>query len=111
MLGLLSVHLVRRDTTPLGQQGHFCVQAHLPPQPCSLGTYNENLGQTECTPCDPGTYTPAQGSVECSTCPAGSSCGNADVLPEECSPGINLFFANQNNSIISVQVILVPRVK
>jgi len=77
------------------EQGHYCELAHLLPQPCQLGTYNEKLGQTQCTACNLGTYTPAQVSVECRLCPAGSSCSNPAELPQRCSPGKRHIFLAQ----------------
>lgn len=69
------------------EQGHYCGTAELPPEPCPLGFFNNELAQTQCSPCMPGTYTPAPGAVQCTICPAGSSCSNAGALSKPCPPG------------------------
>lgn len=93
-------------------KGHTCAVAHLGPESCPLGTYNNQLAQVECVACEEGTYTPARGAVQCTSCPAGSFCASAANPPEKCSPGMSIFaVCCKPLFVFSVQAIIVLRTR
>ena len=62
-------------------------------QPCPLGSYAPNLGNTECLLCDAGTYNDETGQGSCALCPRGTalSATGSRSLDDclECAEGIH----------------------
>ena len=75
--------------------GHYCPPATGTPQPCPLGTYSGdrgNTGEGDCMPCDQGSYCMSEGLCAPSgPCAAGYYCPSGQSLPEPnnyiCVPG------------------------
>jgi hypothetical protein len=85
--------------------GHYCPEGTLDYQfPCPAGTYNDMMGQWNCTICPPGNFCPEQSSEatlcplgkfnayygmdRCMPCPVGHRCSVEGLMePESCTAG------------------------